>query len=269
MNFYEEIIYKLQYQIEQPKMYGVFHLGAIFICILFIISLLINIKKKDFKTVRKYITISIIILLILETLKLSIYSFTYDKGTNTGIWEFDWYVLPVSFCSMPLYIGTLSFFFRKGKFLDSLYLFLGTYGLIGGLLVMLFPSTVLSGTLFLSIQTFVHHGFMLAMGLVILSKIFTPSKRTLLNAIIIFTILVSIGTILNVVFYYTGIHCNAFTMSPYLKSDLPVFSNLFGIVNSWILILLYILVFSLGSCAVYGIRAYLHQIYYNRHYSFA
>ena len=134
--------------------------------------------------------------------------------------------------------------------------FLATYGLIAGIVVMLYPNDVYVSTIGINIQTMVHHGIMVIMGILLLIKgIVKPNKDNFFKALITFIVIISIAIIINVATYYIGIDggLKLFYISPFHQSSLPVFSDIYAKVPYIIFLLIYIFVFSLGSILILSI----------------
>ena len=145
------------------KACGIFTTGHFILMIITIISVLIalknTIKQKETKQIIKKCTIFVWICeVIIIAFKIAI------NGTN----NLNEYV-PLYYCSMLLYSGVLSSF-GKGKLKRIGDVFLATGGIIGGIVFIFFPTTSLpTYPMFhlVSIHSFIFHGIMLYLGLLI------------------------------------------------------------------------------------------------------
>jgi hypothetical protein len=234
----------LQYEIEEPKVFGWFHLTAVAI-IVALCALVVIFRKKISK---KFINITLlvvgIILIISEVFKQLIYSMDIVDGA--AVWDYSWRTFPFQFCSVPIYVMLIAGILRKGKVYDTLACFLATYSLFGGLSVILYPSTVLSTFLYSSIHTFVWHGAMLIVAIMLISTKTVELKfKTVLKATIVFLIAVALAEAMNIIWHYCGTDrtFSMFYISPYYKCDIPVLSTIKENAPYFVFLLAYILGF--------------------------
>lgn len=239
MNILEKIIKFLQFEMEEPTLYGWFHILSLVLTVVIII--LLAYKKPN---VKKTILIMSIIMIIFEIYKQLSFSF------NNNTWEYQWYAFPFQFCSVPMYVGLIAGITKNKKIENTLYSFLATFGLIAGISVMLYPSTVYVEETMINIQTMIHHGFMIIMGIYLLVMNYVkPNLKTLLNGLKVFIIVILIALLGNIITYYMGIDngLELFYISPFHTSSLPVFSIIYDNVPYILFLIIYILIFTLGS----------------------
>ena len=95
-----------------------------------------------------------------------LYKQWWENTNDLGQWEsyYDWYYLPYQFCSTPLYVLPFVAFLKNSKARDAIMAFTSFYCMFGGIAVMLYPGDVFIESLGISIQTMVHHGLQLALG---------------------------------------------------------------------------------------------------------
>ena len=244
MRTLENNIRILQFTMERPSMYGVFHIMSLISVILLSIILIKYAKNK-----KKTIYIMSSIMLMFEVYKQL--SFSY----NDFSWSYSWYAFPYQFCSTPMYVGLLYSLIKNKKVSEYLECFLMTYSLSAGVCVMLYPSTVFISETLINIQTMVHHGFMVAMGIYLLSK--EKNITHIYNkAFVVFFILSSIAIISNIITYYVNIDngLELFYISPFHNSTLPVFSIIDENSPYIVFIISYYLIFSIGSMLPIGIK---------------
>lgn len=248
MNFFEKILNALDGRMTCPTMYGWFHLLALAVIISLIVFLCIKFKNSNDKTVRIILLVLSSIMILFEIYKQLNYS--YNGATDT--WDYQWYAFPFQFCSTPMYVALIASLIPKGKVQDAMYCFLATYGLFGGLSVMLYPADVFIGTIGINIQTMIHHGFQIVMGVYLLVsgrvdfKIKT-SWKTLLKASIVFVSLTLIALLADVIVVKAGITetFNMFYISPYYACSLPLLSALYPVLPYFIFLIVYMLGFAL------------------------
>ncbi len=107
-------------------------------------------KFKDPKVVDITILVVDITLFITEILKQIMYQFSYYNYFRIA-------VLPLSFCSVPLFVAFIGALVKKEKVKNACYTFLAFYGIVGGLCAMLYPITLNTKLIFISFQTMYWH----------------------------------------------------------------------------------------------------------------
>lgn len=118
--------------------------------------------KNNKKGIRKIIRIATITVWILEIIKI-IFNLKIGNGRNLNTY------IPLYYCSILLYAGIFSSI-GKGIIKRMGDVFLATGGIVGGILFLIFPTT--SITMYpmfhyISIQSFIYHGIMLYLGIII------------------------------------------------------------------------------------------------------
>lgn len=129
------------------------------ICILLALKLTSPRKKKDIHNMMKWIVIFIWV--------LEIWKIVYSVNLNS-VYAVNTYI-PLYYCSILLYAGVLSSFGKNRlKRVGDVVLSAGTF--IGGVVFLILPSTSLSfypAFHLLSIHSFVYHGMMIYLGLLV------------------------------------------------------------------------------------------------------
>lgn len=247
---FNDFVNFLQTEMPVPSAYGWFHLLSIAIVIGLSIFLGIKFKNASEKKVKIFLLITSIILILFEAYKQLVFSYSYSQD---GVWDFQWYAFPFQFCSTPMYVCLIASLIKKGKVQECLYSFLATFSLFGGLLVMLVPGDVFIEFIGINIQTMVHHGAMVVIGVVLYaSKSIKLQHKTILKACYVFFTLVGIALAFDCIYYWLGgtETCNLFFISPYFPSTLPVFSVLWQNLPYLLFLLSYILGFSIIAYVV-------------------
>lgn len=239
MNILEKIIKFLQFEMNKPTSYGWFHIMCLLITIIVIYIL---IKKRP--NLKKTILSISVIMLLFEVYKQLSFSYSGE------IWKYQWYAFPFQFCSIPMYVA-FNAGIAKNKNIESFcYSFLATYGLVAGICVMFYPNDVFVKETLINIQTMVHHGSMVIMGVYILSnKVLTNRKETFIKALSVFLVSVALALLIDISTFYFHIDegLKMFFISPYHKSTLPVFNIIYDKVPYAIFLLLYVLSFSTAT----------------------
>ena len=262
MNGFEKFIHSLQYEVTRPKVFGWYHLMCIAIVIA-LVSLVFVFRKKISKRFINILLLTVgCTLLVSEGLKQLIHSLDVVDGVAT--WEYSWRNFPFQFCSIPMYLMTIAGILRKGKVYDTILCFLATFGLFGGCAVMVYPSTVLSAHVFLSIHTMMWHGSMTVVGFLLLAtKSVKLNFKSVLYACIVFGISIVLAEIMNIIWHYVGTEktFNMFYISPYYECDIPVLSAIKDNAPYFVFLLCYVIGFILIAFIIMGIAIGIDKLY--------
>lgn len=252
MNFFEQILVGLDAKMEEPQAFGWFHLmcwGLVIIITTLLCLYAVKHRNDQEKLVRftRIVVLTYSILgIILEIYKQLNFSF----NSTSGEWSYQWYAFPFQFCSTPMYVGLIAGCCRKCKFQEYLYSYLATFALFAGLSVMFYPGDVFTRTIGINIQTMVCHGGMVVMGIYLwFSKQVKFEFKTILKALSVFCVLVTVALIMNVIFNSTGNTAtfNMFFISPYLPCTLPILNMVYKAVPYPIFLIIYIIGFTLAA----------------------
>ncbi len=250
MEFWGRLLQVLDARMEEPKMFGWFHLLFFALSIIGGVLLCLFRKGDNEKFARKWLLITAIISIVLEVYKQINYTFQYDGSVITG--DFQWYAFPFQFCSTPMYLSLLAALVKNKKVHDALCAYLATFALFAGLCVMFYPPQVFITTIGINIQTMICHGFMISMGIYLLGSEYVKLEhKTILKAIPVFAVCIALACVMNEIAYFSGLleneTFNMFYISPHCEPSLPVYSLVQQVVPfPWCLII-YIAAFSLAS----------------------
>jgi len=253
VEFLGKLLVLLDAKMEEPTMYGWFHLFFFALPIVAAIVLWKIRKDPDERFMRKLLLFVSGIVLLLEIYKQINHSFTYDGQSIT--YDYQWYIFPFQFCSTPMYIGFLAGFAKKGKFHDALCAYLATFSMFAGLCVMFYPPQVFVDTIGINIQSMICHGAMIMMSIYLFSTGYVKAEhKTILKAIPVFAVCVGIAMIMNEIAHSSGLlereTFNMFFISPYCEPSLPVYSSVQAVVPYPWSLLIYVFVFSLAAYVV-------------------
>ena len=256
MNAFEKIVYALSKRVPTPVPFGTFHLIWLAVVILFTVALCVFFRNSNEKTIKRIILISWICMVIGEIYKQVVFSLSVTDGVAS--WAYKWHHFPFQLCATPLYVFPLSIFCR-GKFQKFINAYISTFSLFGGLVVMIYPGDVFTATLGVNIQTMIHHGLQVAIGILLaINNRKELSFRNFLQSIPVFAVAVGSALILNIVVYnifaaqggeIPGF--NMFYISPYFPCTLPLVSLIYPIVPYPVFLLIYIIGFTVAALAVY------------------
>ena len=259
MNWFETICDKLVTEMEVPGNYGWFHIMMLSIIIFLTVVLCIAGRNWSDKAFRRFILLCWIINMIGEAYVVLAFSFQNVDGVAN--WDYAWYMFPFQFCSSPAYVLPFVAFLKDGKVRDAFIAFVGTFSFFGGLAVMLYPNDVFMYIAGINIQTMLHHGMQLMLGIFVM--IHQRRKLThsfFFRGIFVFSGLVIIAMVLNLgvyeIFQNLGMddNFNMFFISPYFDCTLPVLSLFWGVVPYPAFLAIYIFGFSIIAALMYYIQ---------------
>ena len=244
---FEQFLAILDKTMERPTSYGSYHLlclGIVLLLSLFFVAIGKHMNNKSVNGVLKFTAIT---LLLFELYKQI--NFSYDVSEDT--WGYQWYAFPFQFCSTPMYVMLLAGCLKEGKLKDCLCSFLGTFGLFAGIAVMLYPGDVFIRTIGINIQTMVHHGMMVVIGVMMYATGKAKlSHSTIFKGLPIFVCLVGMAISMNVLYHNYGPADQTFNMfyiSPYFSCTLPVLSTIYPLVPYPVFLCIYVFGFTLAG----------------------
>ncbi len=144
---------------------GIFSVQHFILFFLTIVGVIIAVKRTDLSNnsnIKKKIRNVTIMVWILEIIKI-IFNFNIDNKKNINTY------IPLYYCSILLYAGIFSSI-GKGVIKRVGDVFLATGGIVGGVLFLIFPTTSITTYPifhYISIQSFIYHGSMLYLGIII------------------------------------------------------------------------------------------------------
>lgn len=239
-----------------PSMYGWFHIMWLFITAAAVFLLCRFRKNAEGKNLDRILRVFALICIALEIYKQLVFSFNYEAGCVT--WDFEWYAFPFQFCSTPMYIALIASFLKEGKLKNALLTYLGTFGLLAGILVMALPTNVFIGMIGINIQTMVHHGGQLAIGLyLLLCRKFSFSRSSILSASLVFIVMLAFASAMNVTAELTNLKesFNMFYIRYGKNPSLPVYDSLYPEILPYpVFLLLYIIPFVGVSWGIFELR---------------
>lgn len=217
----EEFLHFLQGTMVEPGLFSWFHFVMLIPTIILAILIPLLFKDSKEKTYKIILFIFWIILIIFEIFKQLIKSFHYG---NPSYWEYSIRDFPFSICSMVYYLTPIILFVNKKKYprlVDAAIGYSSFISLTMGIVVCLYPKMVTSELIYINIQTFVHHGALIIMGVFI----YVWNRRainikTLKRTLIMFPITAVIAIFINILFSPNFI--NMFFINPTRITNLPV-----------------------------------------------
>ena len=251
---FEKLIHFLGKETETPPaIFGTWHIVSLVLTLSLTAFLVAKFKDCDDRTLRLILLAAWLTILFFEIYKQLVFSFDIDSVE----WEYSWHAFPFQFCSTPIYLLPIIIFAKEGKFRNAIVAYMVTFSLFAGLIVMVYPGDVFTYDIGVNIQTMVHHGTQLAIGVFLVShNRHHLNKRFFAWSMIVFSVFAAIALLMNTVAHHTmpGVEFNMFFISPFVPCTLPVLSAIYPLVPYPVYLLMYILGFALVSAIVYTIE---------------
>lgn len=248
----------LKKEMETPTPFGWFHLMMFILVIITTVLFCVFFKDAKDKTFRKIIFITWIIFLVFELYKELTYVLEYEFDETGKLLDvrYLWYAFPYQFCSTPFYILPLIAFLPNGKVRDALMAYTTSFILFAGVAVMIIPGDVFVRQIGINIQTMVHHGLQVVLGVYVAvynRKRYQGKFKDILNwywpGLVVFACMASIAIILNEVMFASGIlngqTFNMFFISRHFSVTLPILSSFANDIPYMAYLLIYLFGFAL------------------------
>lgn len=217
----ESIIHFFQGEMPKPGLFSWFHI--LFFIAIIVATVLVSyfFRNAEEKVYKRILFIGWITVIILEIMKQIIKPFHYGPPSY---WEYNFYDFPFHLCSMIFYLLPILIFVKKEKcpfLIDMINGFMSFFVLLSGLVVCVYTEIVMSNLIFTNIQTLVHHGTQVILGV----YIFVWNRKniniyTYFKSLIAFGVTASIAILINVAFYPRGI--DMFYLNPLQITSLPL-----------------------------------------------
>lgn len=260
MTAFEKFIHSFEGLMTRPTNYGWFHLMFIGIVVVTTVLLCIVFKNCSDKTFRRIMLICWLVMAVLEVYKQVVFTFECDDA-GVGAWDYQWYAFPYQLCSTPLYVLPFIAFLRDNSLREAFASYMSFFSLFGGLAVFFYPNDVFVETIGINIQTMVHHGLQIALG--IFCTVYYRKRYSIkhyLKSIPVFAGLTAVAIVLNEVVYAVftanGIDetFNMFYISRHFDCTLPILSDVYARVPYIAFALIYILGFALVSFILFLVQ---------------
>ena len=217
----EDFIHFLQGTMEEPEVISWFHFIALIPIIALAILIPLFFRNAEEKIYKRILFIFWVVLIILEIFKELVKSFHYG---DPSYWEYSIRDFPFSICSMPYYFIPIVLFVNKEKhpkIVDAATGYLCLITLAAGIAVCIYTKMATSTLIYINIQTFIHHGSQVVLGIFIyVWNRKNITIKTFYRSLIAFLITAVIAIIINVAFYPHFI--NMFFINPTRITNLPV-----------------------------------------------
>lgn len=257
----------LQVKMPVPTPFGWFHLLMLILVIATTILFCVFFRNVDDKKFRKIILICWIIFIVFEL---------YKEFTYAMVWNFDetgklinvsysWYAFPFQFCSTPFYILPFIVFLPKGKLRDAFMAYTASFVLFAGAIVMLIPGDVFVDQIGINIQTMVHHGLQVVLGVYVAvynRKRYTGTFKEIVKwywpGLVVFAGMAAIAIILNESVFASGVlqdqTFNMFFISSHFPCTLPILSLFANDIPYFAYLIIYLFGFALVAAIMFLIQ---------------
>ena len=196
--------------------------------------------------------------LILEVFKQLIKAFHYG---GPSYWEYSIRDFPFSICSMIYYIVPFILFLDRNKhpkLIDAMNGYMCLICLFAGIIVCIYTDMVMSNLIFINIQTLVHHGTQVIIGILIyVWNRKNISIKTVYRSLIVFVITAVIAIGINLSFYPNFI--NMFFINPTIITNLPLGNIVQENVGYPVYLILYLAAVSLLTFLTFFIETSIYQ----------
>lgn len=225
-----------------------FHYDTFALIIILAILLARCFQNKPAQQVYQFVFVVGIFMVLFEGLRQLF--FVWQSG---GMYP--WYVFPFQFCATPIYISVL-IRFVPAKLKESFMLYLGSFSLLGGILVMVLPNDIYLYSVYINLQTTYQHGAMIILGMVALTRVKHVSFKQFLAPVMIFATFLGMAVVMNTLHnqFINVPTFNMFFINPQYGTSLPILRDIYPLVPYFVFLFIYVLGFSLGAYLLVAIN---------------
>ena len=246
----------LRVTMEKPALYGTWHIVCILLTVALTVGVAFLFRKASDKKMRIIVFIAWFLMVFCEVGKQLLFAMNVQGDLVT--WEYNWYSFPFQFCSTPFYTLPFVFLLKDCKLRRAIMAYIATFSLFAGFIVMVLPTSVFGTYVFIDVQTMVHHGMQVVLGVGM--AVYNRRRLNLpffASGLITFAGFSAVAMALNVLMpkYLAekGIETvvNMFFISPYFPCTLPILSSIYTVAPYPVFLILYITAFLIGGGIVY------------------
>ena len=249
-NVYMEWIAMTAWTMEKPEMFGLFHFSVVFLSAASAWGawcFLRNIREEKRIRILHWIGI---FMAVAEVYKQLFFYYAVNGQ------KYDWWFFPFQLCSMAMYL-CLFLPLMKKEFRKTVYVFLGTFSLLGTVCALAYPMDMMREYVTMTAHAFVYHALLIVIAvLCVTSEEFDLSWQGFRKASLLFLVMAAAAEVINVI----GTKLtkltkpNMFYISPYTQNTQPVFSTISQHLGIHITNVIYLL------CIITG-AALLHTLF--------
>ena len=253
------IINFFQGEMNKPGLFSWFHLLGLVLIISTTVLISYYFKNAKEKTYKRILLTGWIILIVFEIGKQIVRSYHYGPPSY---WSYNFYHLPFHICSMEFYLLPILVFVKREKcphLIDAINGFMCFTALLAGMIVCVYTEIVMSTLIFTNIQTLVHHGLQVVLGI----YIFVWNRKnidllTYIKSLIVFLILALAALIINVSLWPR--ETDMFYLNPYLITSIPLGNIVQEKAGFIVYAIAYIFAVFLGSFVVYYTETSIYKL---------
>ena len=255
----DEFLKVLVSEMEEPEVISWFHFIALIPIIALSIFIPYHFRNTSEKVYKRILFIFWIALIILEVFKQIAKSYHYG---NSSYWEYSIRDFPFSLCSMVYYFIPIVLFVNKEKhpkIVDASIGYLCFILLISGIVVCIYPPMATSRLIYINIQTFIHHGSQIVLGIfVYVWNRKTITIKTFYRSLIAFAITAVIAIIINISFQPHFI--NMFFINPLIITNVPIGNVIQEKAGYPVYLLVFLSVVSLATYLTYLVETSIYKL---------
>ncbi len=245
----KEFLHWTAWTMEKPASYGVFHI--LFTLVLFVIAVAAAwLLRRASDKQNRVILLSVGgFLLIAE-----VYKILFHMTVDPYGWGF-WGTFPFQLCSVPMYLSIFCALCKNQKVNAWLYEYMFAVNMFGGIMAFIEPSGINHGFVTLTVHAYVWHMALIFLGLYLyFSRQACTDRRSYRKAALVYLASCVVAQGFNLIF--PG-KINCFYISPYVRSPLAVFKDIYAACGWVVNMVLLIVALILASAAVYYIGYYI------------
>ena len=205
----------------EPEVISWYHFFVLIPIIASAILIPLFFKNTEEKVYKRILFIFWVVLIILEIFKQLIKAYHYDEPPY---WEYSYRDFPFQMCSMIYYFVPVIIFVNKEKhpkIVDAANGYMSFICSMTGIVVCVYTKMVTSSLIYINIQTFIHHGSLVVLGVFIyVWNRKSVTIKTFYRSLIAFAFTVVISILINLAFYPRFI--NMFFINPMIITNIPI-----------------------------------------------
>lgn len=245
----EAFLQQTAWTMEKPESYGLFHLLFTAVLLAAAVAGAWRLRNADDKQNRVVLLSVGGFLLVAEVYKLA-----FHMTVNPYDWGF-WGAFPFQLCSVPMYLSVFCACCRREKINSWLYEYMFAVNMFGGIMAFIEPSGINHSFVTLTVHAYVWHMALIFLGLYLyFSRRACMDCRSYRKAAVVYLVSCAVAQGFNLIF--PG-KINCFYISPYVRSPLAVFKDIYKNCGWVVNMVLLILAMLLASAAVYYVGWYI------------
>ena len=260
MTSLDQFMQALQTRMVKPASFGWFHILFLVLTVGFTVFLIWRFRNSSEKTVRRILLIIWLTMVVLEMYKQLVGAYDVEVY-GFPVWSYYWPWFPFQFCSTPLYCLPFIIFLPDCWWRRAFSAFFAGFSLFAGLVVMVYPNDVFASVIGINIQTMVHHGSMVAVGIFMVAyNRHHMNKRYFFGSLAVFYAFTAVAVALNeaihamIVAKGLNTSFNMFYISRHYSCTLPLLGDVYQKVPYPVFLVIYIVGFAAVSALIYGLE---------------